>query len=91
MLGRKPLSHLHRGLLCTLEQTITTVFSPPICDTFIAVKWIRGNQAHDREHFDKVTKFSLILFHSVPSSIYETSIDIERVKKNKQTFLCSYS
>lgn len=33
MLGRKPLSRLHRGLLCTLEQTITTMFSPQIYGT----------------------------------------------------------
>lgn len=41
MVGRKPLSHLHRGLLCTLEQTITAMFSPQIYDTVTAVKWIR--------------------------------------------------
>lgn len=40
MVGRKPLSHLHRGLLCTFEQTITAVFSPQIYDTVRAVKWI---------------------------------------------------
>lgn len=30
MVGRKPLSHFHRGLLCTLQHTIISVFSPQI-------------------------------------------------------------
>lgn len=54
-----------------IEQTITTVFSPQIYDTVVAVKWIcDGNPPHDRQLFDKVTKFSLILLNAVEETSF---------------------